>query len=450
MTLYHHKASTILPPTESDEQHCRQHQCSNNNRRGFVKCAAGLGLSFMTNPARSCYASEDAIAVDVMTTPTGSAVTSTATTPHTIQSPTITVPLTFTGQELLVSYQVGGSTFRAVLDTGSPFLMIPGSCGRNTVAKSGCYLGQGKPVPGLGNTIEIFDGFEGEVEWRQAPFAFVDAVTAPLEPGAVGPDLVFDKFRRRDVETSTGSDGEDGEPEHLVIFGVASESIMAGPGGVFFGMIRDTDARIRPSFLSQSNVRSFQVDLKSRPRTLTMSSTPLVPSPLMQNMENLYCIPLTNLLRKRYGDPVGHYTIRAKSIEVNGYSLAVDDASGRSRPILVIVDTGVTGMVISRDLFNQQYDHARKRKDRSLFGTVSLVFETTAMNARDTPPSSHVVLSAVKPLATPFDPDQTWKKFMQRNANNGLPPPHLVVLGLAFLEDRRIGIDIDEETLWVE
>ena len=47
----------------------------------------------------------------------------------------------------------------------------------------------------------------------------------------------------------------------LFTFGVLSESLMDGPGGVFFGLIRDTDAWIRPSFLGQTEVRSFQIDL---------------------------------------------------------------------------------------------------------------------------------------------------------------------------------------------
>ncbi|OEU06069.1 hypothetical protein FRACYDRAFT_256616 [Fragilariopsis cylindrus CCMP1102] len=138
----------------------------------------------------------------------------------------VTIPLVNTGQELLISYKVDDSIFKAVLDTGSPFLMIPGSCGPNTREKSGCYKNQGHPIPGLNPTTEIFDGFQGEVLW--------------------------------------------------LIFGVASESIMGGPGGVFFGMIRDTDARIRPSFLGQTDVQSFRINLLSRPRTLTLSNHPLI------------------------------------------------------------------------------------------------------------------------------------------------------------------------------
>jgi len=71
----------------------------------------------------------------------------------------ITIPLSYTaesqGGELLISYYVDGSKFMAVVDTGSPFLMIPGNCGQNTRIKSGCYQNQGTPVKELPPTIEI-------------------------------------------------------------------------------------------------------------------------------------------------------------------------------------------------------------------------------------------------------------------------------------------------------
>lgn len=300
----------------------------------------------------------------------------------------ITIPLQSTGQELLIYYRVDGSLFRAVLDTGSPFLMIPGSCGENTKSKSGCYRNQGVPS-GLENSYEQFDGFGGDVEWRSAPFSFVNATGSLMGPP-------------------------------LVTFGVASESIMTGPGGVFFGMIRDTDDWIRPSFLGQTPVQSFQINLSTPPKSLTLSTKPLI-------IHDDY-IRLTSDLRRRYGDPVNHYTALAQSIRVNGVPLAATDG----KPIYVIFDTGVTGMVVSRDLFNERYAVARERRERNLWGDVTLSFRTA---------KKHMVqLSATKPLTTPFDPQVTWKKFRG----------HLIVLGLSFLEGNTLTIDIDKEKLWIE
>ncbi|KAG7337737.1 hypothetical protein IV203_015457 [Nitzschia inconspicua] len=317
----------------------------------------------------------------------------------------ITVPLIFTGQELLISYKVDDSRFRAVLDTGSPFLMVPGSCGFNTKQKSGCYRNQGRDT-GLETTIEIFDGFEGEVEWRRGAFDFLNVTDDEGRPGTM----------------ITLLKGEDND----VIFGVASEDIMGGPGGVFFGLIKNTDARIRPSFLGQTNVQAFQVDLRSSPFTLTLFTRPMI------DASSTAYIPMTNVLRRRYGDPVGHYTARASSIYVNGYPLLES-----SNSIFVIFDTGVTGMIVSRGLFNEQYANARKRKDKSLFGNVTLTFQTQGVDS--TNGTGTASLSAMKPLTTPFDPEEQWKRLPKST--------HIIVLGLAFLEQHVTTVDIEMERI---
>eukprot|EP00536_Pseudo-nitzschia_multiseries_P005037 jgi/Psemu1/189639/e_gw1.91.62.1 len=354
----------------------------------------------------------------------------------------VTVPLTFTGQELLVSYDVDGSPFRAVLDTGSPFLLIPGSCGPNTRLKSGCYRNQGRPLPELEPTIEIFDGFEGEVQWRSGTFGFA------LGDGKGKGDDAAETTAASPVQPPLALAADDNKtnPKAELIFGVASEDIMGGPGGVFFGMIRDTDARIRPSFLGQTDVRAFRVDLRSRPRTLTLSNRALMgraSSP--ESIPDF--IPMTNVLRRKYGDPVGHYTARAQSMVVNGYPL-VDATTGSNKnndQILVIFDTGVTGMVVSRSLFDEQYQLARSTKQKNLFGNVELTFATEGAKT--------ITLAANKPLTTPFDPERTWKKFPKQSANaysrGRTGKVHIIVMGLAFLEDRSLTIDIDEERLWV-
>ena len=294
----------------------------------------------------------------------------------------------FTGSELLIYYRVDGSLFRSVVDTGSPFLLIPGSCGENTKQKSGCYREQGIPS-GLRDTYEQFDGFEGNVEWRNARVNLVNAT------GTLLSNTPF------------------------ITFGVASESILEGPGGVFFGLIRDTDSWIRPSFLSQTSIVSLQLDLRSQQKkTLTLAQYPLITSSANK------IIRLTDDLRRKYGDPVAHYTARAKSVVVNGFPLAYDS---KKKPIYVIFDTGVTGMVVSRDLFEERYMSARERREKNLWGHVDIVFQSESGEA--------VVVSADKPLTTPFDPQRTWKKF------RGI----VIVIGLSFLDGNRITIDIDDE-----
>lgn len=349
--------------------------------------------------------------------------------PSTEKQIVIKVPLEFNGRELLIRYRVDGSLFTAVVDTGSPFLMIPGSCGANTVRRSGCYKQQGVPS-GFSDTYEQFDGFEGNVEWRMAPVSLEGA-----QGHLYGP--------------------------RQVVFGVASESILSGPGGVFFGLIRDTDSWIRPSFLGQTMVQSLKLDLRetpepeelesvspmsgspTRPKALMLSTKPMIPP-----VKTSSAIQMTNNLRRKYGDPVTHYTVQASSITVNGYPLAATDG----KPIYVILDTGTTGMVVSQELFDQRYQEARQRKEKSLWGRVDLALPRVGgegaqrLSWRQTPrtPSftgNEFVLSATKPLTTPFDLRKTWGKRF-----NG----HLLVVGLAFLVGHQITIDIDRQLVLFE
>ena len=336
--------------------------------------------------------------------------------PAIVEPQSITVPLKFIGGAYLVYYRVESNLFRAVLDTGSPFLMIPGSCSANTRAKTGCYREQGVPS-GLETTFEIFDGFEGEVEWRKAPFSFVNATGSMI--------------------VSSPS----------VVFGVADDGILSGPGGVFFGLIKNTEKRIRPSFLGQTDITSFVIDLRrandnlfaagpspiastdaidveiaaaSSP-SLTLSTVPLLTS--------VDFIPMTNDLRKNYGDPVQHYVAKAKAIVIDGIPLIPTNR----KPIYVIFDTGVTGMVVSKELFDQRYREARERREKRLWGgPVEVSFETDQKNTKS--------ITAQKPLTTPFDPKKNWSGFNR----------HVIVIGLSFLDSKKLTVDIDDGRLWID
>ena len=322
-------------------------------------------------------------------------------------SQSITVPLKLVEGAYLLYFRVDGSLFRAVLDTGSPFLMIPGSCSENTRAKTGCYRSQGVPS-GLDTTVELFDGFAGEVQWRKAPFLFVNATGSMLGPP-------------------------------VYIFGVVDDGIMSGPGGVFFGLIKNTATRIRPSFLGQTQVTSFAIDLRSQeeyssrrmpdslsssnalPPSLTLSTVPL--------LQSLDYIPMNSDLRKKYGDPVQHYVAKADSICIDGIPLLPKNRA----PIYVIFDTGVTGMVVSKELFDQRYMEARERRLKRLWGGIIEVSFLTKQNQMKS-------ITAQKPLTTLFDPKVNWKNFNR----------HVVVVGLSFLDSKRLVVDIDEERIWID
>jgi hypothetical protein len=299
-------------------------------------------------------------------------------------SESITVPLRWVPklQAYVLFYSVGGDQFGAILDTGSPFLTVPSYCDDT---KWGCYRPGSSSPSGLAPTFERFDNNEGEMEWRSAPFSFINATGSMIGPS-------------------------------LTTFGVLSESLMSGSGGVFFGLVRDTDAWIRPSFLGQTNVRAFAIDLASTSPSLTLTTTSIIAGDY---------IPLVKDLNRRYGDPTIHYTARAKEILVNGNPI------GKSKPIYVIFDTGVTGMVMSEELYNERYILARKNRERNLWGNVEISFQTKQ--------GKTVQIASKKPLTTPMG-DMPWKGF---NA-------HLIVIGLSFLDGNMFSVDIDKGRLMIE
>jgi len=206
-----------------------------------------------------------------------------------------------------------------------------------------------------------------------------------------------------------------------VVFGVLSEKLMDGSGGVFFGLIKKTEKRIRPSFLGQIGVNAFKIDLKSDEKSLTLATKPLI--------NDLRYVPLVTDLNRRYKDPVGHYTAIADKILVNGIPL--QPTKFRNKPTYVIFDTGVSGMVVSQELFDERYTVARNNREKSLWGSVEIVFHTKGGDL--------VSLRAVKPITTPLG-EKPWPGF---NAN-------LIVMGLAFLDDHIITIDIDDQKLQID
>ena len=270
----------------------------------------------------------------------------------------------------------------------------------------------------------------GTVVWRKAGFSFSPSATQ-LEGGSISSS-----------STATTTD---------VVFGVLDRDLLNGPGGVFFGLIKETDRWIRPSFMGQTGYASFCVDLrhkndaqetdetKSNNREYLDTSPRLVLSKQSMigtgkwrginstfdnggNMDSEDWIPLVRDLKKKYGAPVVHYTIKASSFIVNGLPLLIN----KKKPLYVIIDTGVSGMVVSQELFDGRYLQARKNREKSLWGTVEVSFLTNS--------GKPISLNATKPITTPLGKATPWKGFKG----------NLIVMGLAFLEGFATTVDVDD------
>jgi len=314
-----------------------------------------------------------------------------------IDDDTTTVPLEYIPalNAYVIHYYLFNERFGAIVDTGSPFLTAPSTCSTWSYKyKWGCYHPERTFDSGLSNTVEGFDNNQGTVVWRKADFSF------------------FDDFHDNGNNAITEIT-QLPPPKKLLTFGVFGPDLLDGPGGVFFGLIKQTDNWIRPSFMGQMGYASFCVDLRQTPQ-LTLSKSPMI-------MDDNY-IPLVRDLNRRYKAPVVHYTAKASKFVVNGLPLYLDERT----PTFVIFDTGLSGMAVSEELWDGRNLQARKNREKSLWGDVCVAFQTKG--------GEEVLLTAKKPITTPLGRDTPWTRFKG----------NLIVLGLAFLDGNAMTIDVDD------
>ncbi|KAL7522246.1 hypothetical protein ACHAWX_006941 [Stephanocyclus meneghinianus] len=322
--------------------------------------------------------------------------------------PSFTIPLHYEPSlsAYTISYTVGKTKFGAIIDTGSPFLLVPQTSCRPDY-RWGCYRPEeSHPALGLKPTRERFDGNEGWVEWREGSFSFV------LDENFPATAISANAFSNASPAASTL--GLLFPKSSSMTFGVISETLMDGPGGIFLGLVKDTDSWIRPSFLGQSEVTSFSVDLRQRegvPKSLTLYGKAIDAEETKTMSEGHTrvlrddvrtftkdAIPLVRDLNKNYGDPTIHYVAIASSIHVNGSTLA--STSRKDGKLYVIFDTGCSGMCICPDLFDKQYSSARAQKAKNVWNEVVLKFKTCA--------GEEVILSAKRPITTPLASERPW------------------------------------------
>ena len=336
---------------------------------------------------------------------------------------------------------VGRSRFGAIVDTGSPFLVVPQTSCRPDYPW-GCYRPEeSQEAVGLKPTRERFDGNEGWVEWRQGSFSFL------LDDSRENVSLVANAMTNEELPASRLD--RIFPMSSAMTFGVISESLMDGPGGIFLGLVKYTDNWIRPSFLGQSEVSAFSVDLR-KTEGISPSLT------LYGNTEDLYpvanhhsegdqketdgslstlkmkeYIPLTKELNKRYGNPTIHYAAIASSIRVNGSLL--EHSSRLNGKLYVIFDTGCSGMSVSPDLFDRQYTLARSQKAKNVWDKIEIDFKTST--------GELTTLNAKRPITTPLASERPWGKKLDG---------HLIVLGLSFLDDLKMTIDVEGSKIWFD
>lgn len=262
---------------------------------------------------------------------------------------TLVVPLIDCGGSFCAEFRVDGSPFRAVVDTGSPFLAVAGSC----TERWGCYSGQGQ-LSELEGSFETYDGREGPVIWRRGTLEL----------------------------------GSQRLPRSL-IFGVLSDVLVGRPGGVFLGLVKREARGIRPTFLSQTSFETFSFDLRAKPK-LVLSTAPMVPA-------DAEWLPVVDL--RPFGSPVEHYAARVSSLRVGGLPLRLRDR----KPIYAIFDTGTTGLALSGSLWDASVQSYLDGTGAPWTGLVEVDMRSAS--------GSTVTVAARRPFPTTPIRQIPWKRF---------------------------------------
>ena len=362
------------------------------------------------------------------------------------------LPLRPTRGAFATEYFLDGQRFRAIVDTGSPFLLVDGSCATPGAPNGwGCYDTKFSEGSLKDFSEEGYGGQDVGVEWLRGQVRFPS-----LRAGRGSGDLTFDP----------------------ITFGVVrTYKAKGGSGAIYMGLVKDRQPRIRPSLLEQTDVQSLRFDfagstaaaaaappaaisrgiLDGYGRSLTLSRRPLIPRGARDQT-----VPLVDL--RPFGAPLASFAAVVHRLVINGKTVPL------KRPAVAVIDTGTTGFSISDTLYESP-DELPLTGAAMRDITVELLTESghvlsLAASSRRTPsPATASSKAAAPPLL--FDPDfplvvtsvnvpwfeaqadYTSAKQRATAAENRAAAfgssvgPHVLFVGLAFLSRSVLTIDTD-------
>ena len=120
-------------------------------------------------------------------------------------------------------------------------------------------------------------------------------------------------------------------------FGVVRRQTTNSPayGSIFLGLVKERQARVRPTLLEQTDIKSLRFDFRRGKEELPLARRPLL---------GLDAVPLVDL--RKLGSPLAQYACRVERLVVNRRQVDLQ------RPCYAVVDTGTTGLVISDSLYD--------------------------------------------------------------------------------------------------
>eukprot|EP00746_Dinoflagellata_sp_MGD_P021879 gnl/MRDRNA2_/MRDRNA2_151092_c0_seq1.p1 gnl/MRDRNA2_/MRDRNA2_151092_c0~~gnl/MRDRNA2_/MRDRNA2_151092_c0_seq1.p1 ORF type:complete len:516 (+),score=63.58 gnl/MRDRNA2_/MRDRNA2_151092_c0_seq1:13-1560(+) len=232
----------------------------------------------------------------------------------------IRLPIELKDGSYVVDYMIGNTPVKGVLDTGSPFITMVGRCSKYW----GCLQESDARLSGYEDTREIYGLQEdGVTKWVLGDVT-LNGTRLPLP-----------------LQSATSSDAND--PARFkfdeCLFGVTSQVTVTGNAapGPLLGLVKYRTPGIRPTFLGQTDISSFHLDFVKN--ELLLSRRGLIPPGTPGVLKMVDLRPL--------GAPVFHYAVEVQQLWVNQQPYSA------TKKIYAVFDSGTTGMLIDRDLYNR-------------------------------------------------------------------------------------------------
>ncbi|KAL3792644.1 hypothetical protein ACHAW5_005098 [Stephanodiscus triporus] len=358
--------------------------------------------------------------------------------------------------------------FRAIVDTGSPYLVLPSSDAdddeKEILPWKGAALASDSTRNIRGSTWlsksacappteEIYGSVKGQIDWKFARYAFRDPILQVRSN--YNPESQCPSISSLDA-TMTNAAGVVGVMDDVL----TNESTGGGmiESYALLGLIRDHNSNAdrnrfpdpRPSFLEQEyisigkndntaenkehRIRSFTIN--GPLRELTLSTQSLIPAaePVL---------PLVDL--RIFGDFVDHYAVVVDSISLGGVlvsSQSLKQFSGHSieRPIVAVFDTGLTSCLLIRPFWDvlQKYLEAQRATVDEIRSVSLSLKQVGGQKLGRGIPACKIFSSIevdphfyVKPIELDWFDDERYS-------------PYVIVLGQSFLSQGALTIDLDK------
>lgn len=278
--------------------------------------------------------------------------------------------------------------YRAIVDTGSPYLVIPDGDDDGFDVYVDADSGIGNPfIRWIQSFLEnnVFHGNDDNL--LPSSLVLEDSKYVPTEEiyGSQLGTILWKKsqIQFRDPQLVTKRNPEESDFDKLV-FGVMDPALTRESGGALLGLVKNSNissekVQLRPTFLDQEQIRvmssykrmkindngnndgndneanldeylelpisSFTLDAPGR--KLILSSRSLLPSPIHPSYFDI--IPLVDL--RPLGDFVEHYACYVEHLVLNGVNVYLSPSN--KRKIVAVFDSGLTGCLLNQPLWDE-------------------------------------------------------------------------------------------------